>query len=77
MSKFPKNALSTEKKAKSIDEAVELALTELGIEKENAEIEIVQEPSKGFLGIGAKDEIVKVTSKKAERPAKAEKKRKA
>ena len=37
MSKFPKNALSTEKKAKSIDEAVELALTELGIEKENEE----------------------------------------
>ena len=77
MSKFPKNALSTEKKAKSIDEAVELALTELGIEKENAEIEIVQEPAKGFLGIGAKDAIVKVTAKKAERPAKAEKKQKA
>lgn len=77
MSKFPKNALSTEKKAKSIDEAVELALTELGIEKENAEIEIVQEPAKGFLGIGAKDAIVKVTAKKAEKPAKAEKKQKA
>ena len=73
MSKFPKNALSTEKKAKSIDEAVELALTELGIEKENAEIEIVQEPSKGFLGIGAKDAIVKVTAKKAEKKQKADK----
>lgn len=83
MSKFPKNASSTEKKAKSIDEAVELALAELGIEKENAEIEVVQEPAKGFLGIGAKDAIVKVTAKKAakpekvtkaEKPAKAEKK---
>ena len=77
MSKFPKNALSTEKKAKSIDEAVELALTELGIEKENAEIEIVQEPSKGFLGIGAKDAIVKVTAKKAEKKQKADKPAKA
>ena len=77
MSKFPKNASSTEKTAKSIDEAVELALTELGIEKENAEIEIVQEPSKGFLGIGAKDAVVKVTAKKDEKPAKTEKKQKA
>ena len=77
MSKFPKNALSTEKKAKSIDEAVELALTELGIEKENAEIEIVQEPSKGFLGIGAKDGIVKVTAKEAEKKQKADKPAKA
>ena len=77
MSKFPKNALSTEKKAKSIDEAVELALTELGIEKENAEIEIVQETSKGFLGIGAKDAIVKVTAKKAEKKQKADKPAKA
>ena len=77
MSKFPKNAPSTEKKAKSIDEAVELALRELGIEKENAEIEIVQEPAKGFLGIGAKDAIVKVTAKNAEKKQKAEKTAKA
>ena len=77
MSKFPKNAPSTEKKAKSIEEAVELALTELGIEKENAEIEVIQEPAKGFLGIGAKDAVVKVTAKKAEKPAKAEKTAKA
>ena len=75
MSKFPKNAPSTEKKAKSIDEAVELALVELGIEKEKAEIEIVQEPSKGFLGIGAKEAVVKVTAKKAEKSAKPEKKK--
>lgn len=77
MSKFPKNAPSTEKKAKSIDEAVELALTELGIEKENAEIEVIQEPAKGFLGIGAKDAVVKVTAKSVEKPAKAEKTAKA
>ncbi|MBQ3123934.1 MAG: protein jag [Clostridia bacterium] len=60
-----------------MEEAVELALTELGIEKENAEIEVIQEPAKGFLGIGAKDAVVKVTAKKAEKPAKAEKTAKA
>ena len=63
MSKFPKNAISTEKRAKSIDEAVELALLELGIARGNADIEIVQAPAKGFLGIGAKDAVVKVTAK--------------
>ncbi len=63
MSKFPKNAISTEKRAKSIDDAIELALTELGIEKDKAEIEIIQEPAKGFLGIGAKEAVVKVTAK--------------
>ena len=63
MSKFPKNAMSTEKKAKSIDEAIELALAELGIERDRAEIEIIQEPAKGFLGIGAKEAVVKVSAK--------------
>lgn len=68
MSKFPKNIISTEKKAKSIDEAIELALTELGIERKDAEIEIVREPAKGFLGIGAKEAVVKVTAKSSDAP---------
>lgn len=61
MSKFPKKRISTEKNAKSIDEAIELALAELNSERDKAEIEIIQEPAKGFLGIGGRDAIVKVT----------------
>ena len=61
MSKFPKNVISTEKKAKSIEEAVELALEELGAKREDAQIEVIQEPAKGFLGLMAKEAIVKVT----------------
>ena len=50
-----------EKTAKTVDEAVELALIELNIKKENAKIEVLEEPSKGFLGlIGSKDAKVKV-----------------
>ena len=60
-SKFPKNVISTEKKAKSIEEAVELALEELGAKREDAQIEVIQEPAKGFLGLMAKEAIVKVT----------------
>ncbi len=62
MSKFPKRKISTEKRAKSIDEAIVLALAELNVARENAEIEIIQEPAKGFLGIGGKDAVVKVTA---------------
>ena len=62
MSKFPKRNISTEKTAKSIEEAIELALAELGVSREDAQIEIVQEPSKGFLGLGGKDAVVKVTA---------------
>ena len=62
MSKFPTKKISTEKRAKSIEEAVVLALSELYVTREDAEIEIVQEPAKGFLGIGGKDAVVKVTA---------------
>ena len=45
----------TEKTAKSVNEAKELALSELGLTEAEAEIEIVEEGTKGFLGIGSKD----------------------
>lgn len=64
MSEFPKTNISRiEKRAKSVDEAVSEALKELGINKEDAVIEIVQEPSKGFLGLGAKEAVVIVSAK--------------
>ncbi len=62
MSKFPTKKITTEKRAKSIEEAIELALTELNVARENAQIDIVQEPAKGFLGIGGKEAVVKVTA---------------
>ena len=55
----------TEKKAKNADEAKLLALKELGINEDDAEIEVVEEGSKGFLGIGSKDAKVIVTAKDA------------
>ena len=52
------------KTAKTVDEAVREALTELNITKENAEIEVLDEGQKGFLGlIGSKDATVKVWPK--------------
>lgn len=50
------------KTAKTVDEAVEAAIAELGCTKEEAQIEVVSEGSEGgFLGVGKKDAEVKVT----------------
>ena len=53
----------TEKEAKSIDEAKALALLELGINEDEAEIEVVDEGTKGFLGIGSKGAKVVASAK--------------
>ena len=49
-----------EKSGKTIDEAVEAALKELGTTRENVEIEVVNEGKRGILGIGAEEATVRV-----------------
>ena len=52
--------VSIEKTGKTVDEAVQAALLELGLELGDVEIEIVEEETKGLLGIGRKEARVKV-----------------
>lgn len=53
-----------EKTGKTIESAVESALTELGANRENVEVEVLEEPSKGLFGfIKVKPARVKVTLK--------------
>ncbi|ADQ15792.1 RNA-binding cell elongation regulator Jag/EloR [Halanaerobium hydrogeniformans] len=48
-------------KAKTVDDAVEEALSKLGVKRDNAKIKIIDEGSKGIFGlIGAKDAVVEV-----------------
>ena len=50
------------KTGKTVEEAIEAALSELGCTKEQATIEVVEEGTEGgFLGLGRKDAEVKVT----------------
>ncbi|NLK42947.1 MAG: protein jag [Tissierellia bacterium] len=50
------------KVSKTIDDAINDALLELNVGKEDVKIEILEEPSKGLFGlIGGKDAMVKVT----------------
>lgn len=51
---------------KTVEEAIESGLKELGIERENADIKIIEEPKKGFLGINAKKAEVEVSPKKSD-----------
>ncbi|HIR36562.1 MAG TPA: protein jag [Candidatus Faecimorpha stercoravium] len=53
-----------ETSGKTVDDAITAALLQLGLPSEQVDIEIIQEGSKGVLGIfGAKDAIVRATAK--------------
>ena len=47
----------------TVDVAVAAAVAELGIRREEADIEILQEPKSGFLGLGGQNAVVKVVRK--------------
>ena len=63
---------SSEKWGGDVETAVDLALKELKLDREDAEIEVLEESSNGFLGIGSKLARVRVTAKEEE-PAVREK----
>ena len=70
----------TEKWGKDINEAVELALIDLKVSRDEVEVTVLEEPTKGFLGIGAKLAKVRVEKKapqKLEKPEKKELEKKA
>lgn len=52
-----------EKMGKTVDEAVKLALEELNATEDKVMIEVLEEPTKGILGLGAKPALVRVTEK--------------
>jgi spoIIIJ-associated protein len=47
--------------AKTVEEAVELALRELGVDRQEAEVEVVSRGKPGILGIGSEPVKIKVT----------------
>lgn len=44
----------------SVEEALEVALARLGATEQEVEVEIIQEPRSGFLGLGAQEAVVRV-----------------
>jgi spoIIIJ-associated protein len=57
-----------EVRAKTVDLAVEAAMQELGVtDREQLSVEVIQEPEKGFLGIGGQDAVVRVKRRRSRR----------
>lgn len=65
MSQFLKKNSSTEQRAKNVNDAIAAALKELNAAEDDVTIEIIDEGSKGFLGIGAREAVVRATLKNA------------
>lgn len=64
---------SLEIKSKSKEDAISKALTKFNAKREDIEVEVIENPSKGFLGlIGAKDGVFKITLVEKSEQAKSE-----
>jgi spoIIIJ-associated protein len=56
---------SVEKTGRTVEEAVDAALQEMGLAKDDVTVEVLLEPSRGFLGlVGGKDARVRVTPRR-------------
>jgi spoIIIJ-associated protein len=53
----------SEKWGNSVDEAVALALKDLKLTIDEVDVEVLEEPTKGILGLGRKPGLVRVTKK--------------
>jgi spoIIIJ-associated protein len=61
---------SVEKTGKTVDEAIEAAISELGVSREQIEYKVLEEPSKGLFGfLGGKPARVRVELKEVQQPA--------
>jgi spoIIIJ-associated protein len=60
---------SVETNAVDIETAIELGLEQLGVARESVIVEILEEPSRGLLGLGAKHARVRLTTAAPPRPA--------
>ena len=54
-------AREVERSAPSVEEAIELALEELGASEQEVSVQILQDPKAGFLGVGSQDALVRVS----------------
>ena len=52
---------SLEVKAKTVEEAIQEALDQLGVSREEVEVSVISEGKSGILGLGADEAVVRVT----------------
>lgn len=54
-------ARSIEATGETVDSAIEAGLAQLGVTRDQVEVEVIREESRGVLGIGARDAVVRLT----------------
>jgi len=54
---------SVEVRAKTVEDAIEQGLAQLGLNQEDVDIEVIKEGKRGVFGIGAEDALVRLTPK--------------
>jgi spoIIIJ-associated protein len=57
---------SLEVKAKTVEEAIQQAISQLGVSREEVEVNVISEGKSGILGLGADEAVVRVTPIKAD-----------
>ena len=67
-----KKGQSYEYTAKTVEAAVDEGLRDMGVSRDQIDIEVVQEGSRGILGIGATDAVVSLSRKASSAPAKVQ-----
>lgn len=60
---------TVETSAADIETAIEMGLQQLGVSREGVIVEILEEPSRGLLGIGARQARIRLTTAAPQRPA--------
>ena len=59
---MPGERASVEISARNVEEAVEIGLSQLGLDRAQVEIEVINPGRSGLLGIGAQDAVVRLTA---------------
>ena len=67
-----KKGQSYEYTAKTVEAAVDEGLRDMGVSRDQIDIEVVQEGSRGILGIGATDAVVSLSRKASSAPTKVQ-----
>lgn len=65
---MPKQNESLDVSAKTIDEAIELGLAQMGLTHEQVNIEVIKEGKRGVFGIGSEDAQVRLTRRSQAQP---------
>lgn len=64
----PEESASVDISGRSVEEAIDKGLAQLGVGRDQVQVEVLREPSRGFFGLGATEALVRLTTLKPRLP---------